>query len=167
VAYYSGPPIADGPVEIRSPDFDGFRAAHDQADIDTSYWYREAATAANMLYFAVVLAPEGTPVGEVVLHDIDPAAGTASVHTHLFKRQYRVHGLGEHAMRAVVEYAFQHARLKRLTLVVGEDNFPARRCYAKCGFEQVDRLEADRSKLVMALTREQWRRMMDEEQWER
>jgi len=167
VAYYQGEPIVDGPVAIANPDVSGFAAAHDTADIDTSYWYREAATAGNMLYFAVVLVADRMPIGEVVLHDIDLKEGTASVHIHLFRREHRIHGHGEHATRAMIEYAFHHAKLKRITLVVREDNFPARRCYAKCGFEQIDRLEADRHQLVMTLTREQWRRMQEEAKWER
>jgi len=166
MAYYAGQPIADGPVEITSPDLDGFLAAHDEADIDTSHWYREAATTDNMLYFAVALVSDQTPIGEVVLHNIDLKAGSASVHIHLFRKENRIHGHGEHALRAILEYAFRHTKLRRITLVVREDNFPARRCYAKCGFEQVDRLEGDRTQLLMALTRDQWRRLHDEEEWE-
>ncbi len=164
--YYQGEPLVEGPIEIRSPDVQGFVAAHDEADIDTSYWYREAATAENMLYFAVAAVDGETPIGEVVLHDIDRKAASASVHIHLFRREHRIHGLGEHALRAAVNYAFHHERLKRIALVVSETNFPARRCYAKCGFEQIDRMEADRSQLIMELTRDQWRRMQEEEEWE-
>ncbi len=165
MAYYTGQPIVDGPIEIRGPDLEGFLAAHEQADIDTSHWYREAATTDNMLYFAVALAADESPIGEVVLHDINSRAGGASVHIHLFRQENRIHGHGAHALRATLEYAFRHAKLKRITLVVREDNFPARRCYAKCGFEQVDRLEGDRTQLVMALTRDQWRHLQEEEEW--
>jgi len=165
VTYYNGKPIKRGGVEIRDPDFPGFLEARAAADVDVSDWYEKAAVGADLLYFAVTSVADTAPMGEVLLHDIGREEGRACIHAHLFHEQHRTQGLGEHALKAVVEYAFKHAKLKRLELVVKEGNFPARRCYAKCGFEQVERVDGDRSQVVMCLTREQWRQMVDDEEW--
>jgi RimJ/RimL family protein N-acetyltransferase len=165
VSYYDGKPIKRGGVEIRNPDFPGFLEARAAADVDVSDWYEKAAVDDDVVYFAVTAAADVTPIGEVLLHDIALEEGRALIHAHLFHTQHRTQGLGEHALKAVVEYAFKQAKLKRLELVVKEGNFPARRCYAKCGFEQVERVEDDRSQVVMSLTRDQWRRMVDDEEW--
>ncbi len=165
MSYYDGEPITRAGVEIRSPDFPGFLEARAAADVDVSDWYEQAAVDDELIYFAVTAAVDGTPIGEVLLHDIDREEGRACIHAHLFHEQHRTHGMGEHALKAMVEYAFKQAKLKRLELVVKEENFPARRCYAKCGFEQVERVDNDRSQVVMCLTREQWRQMVDDEEW--
>ena len=99
-----------------------------------------------------------------MLHDIDRETGRARLHLHIFRSESRDVGHGEHALKAVVEYAFRHLKLRELTLNLSEANFPARRCYAKCGFQVVDRLDEDHSQIVMSLTRDDWRRMMEEEE---
>jgi RimJ/RimL family protein N-acetyltransferase len=165
MSYYNGKPIKRGIIEIQSPDFPGFLEARAAADVDVSDWYERAAVADNVVYFAVTTAADGRPVGEVLLHDLEPDEGRACIHAHLFHEQHRTQGLGEDALKAAVEYAFRHAKLRRLELVVKEENFPARRCYAKCGFEQTERVDGDRSQVVMCLTRDQWRRLVDDEEW--
>jgi RimJ/RimL family protein N-acetyltransferase len=165
MSYYDGEPIRRAGVEIRNPDFPGFLEARGAADVDVSDWYEKAAVDDRIVYFAVTAAADGTPIGEVLLHDIDRGEGRACIHAHLFHEQHRTQGMGEHALKAVVEYALKQQKLKRLELVVKEENFPARRCYAKCGFEQVERVDDDRSQVVMCLTREQWREMVDAEEW--
>jgi len=165
MSYYDGKPIKRAAVEIRNPDFPGFLEARAGADVDVSDWYEKAAVDDDVVYFAVTAARDGTPIGEVLLHDIAREEGRACIHAHLFHMQHRTQGMGEHALKAVVEYAFKQAKLKRLELVVKEENFPARRCYAKCGFEQVERVAGDRSQVVMSLTRDQWRQMVDDEEW--
>ncbi|MGQ9730796.1 MAG: GNAT family N-acetyltransferase [Candidatus Zipacnadales bacterium] len=165
MSYYTGAPIRRGPIEIRNPDVPGFRAAREAADVDVSDWFERAASSPNMLYFALVLAADGTPIGEVVLHDIDRDEKRACIHAHLFRQESRQHRHGEHALKAVVEYAFGHEKLEELRLVLAEGNFPARRCYAKCGFQQLDRLDEDDSQIVMRLTRNEWRRMVKEQEW--
>jgi RimJ/RimL family protein N-acetyltransferase len=163
--YYSGEPIRRGPIELCSPDLPGFAEARAQADVDISHWYERAATDASLLYFAVALSADRTPVGEVMVYDINRETGRALLHVHLFRTESRDQGLGESALRAVVEHAFRHEKLRELTLVLGKANFAARRCYAKCGFQQVDRLEGDESQLVISLARDEWRRMVDDEEW--
>jgi len=165
MAHYEGEPVHRGPVCICGPSLPGFEEARDAADVDTSDWYERAAVTDDVLYFAVAVAETQGPIGEVILHDLEPGSGKACVHAHLFQAESRSSGHGEHALKAIIEYAFKHAKLKDLTLVVKEENFPARRCYAKCGFQQVDRDDDDRSQVIMCMTRDQWRRMVDEEEW--
>jgi len=165
MAYYDGEPITRGPVEIRSPELAGYAEARAGADVDLSDWYERAAEDDNLLYFAVAVTADHTPIGEVLLHGIDRKNGRAWIHAHLFRSESRDHGHGEHALKAVVEYAFRHEKLRELTLVLDETNFAARRCYAKCGFQQVDRLEEDAHQVVMSLSRDEWRRMVDGEEW--
>ena len=165
MSYYEGDPIAHGPVELRSPDLPGFAEARAQADVEISDWYNRAATDEALLYFAVALAADHAPIGEVMLHDIERDIGRAHLHVHIFRAESRDHGHGEHALRAVVEYAFRQQKLREITLNVNNANFAARRCYAKCGFQVIDHLDEDESQLVMSLTRDEWRRMVDDEEW--
>jgi len=163
--YYRGEPITRGPVEICAPDVAGYLEARSTADVDLSEWYDRAGAEDNIIYFGVLVSETQLPIGEVLLHDIERNAGTARIHAHVFQAQRRLLGHGCHALKAVVEYAFKHEKLKGLTLVINEENFPARRCYAKCGFQQVDRSDDDRSQLIMSLTRDEWRRMVDDDEW--
>jgi len=164
MSYYTGEPLRHGPVELCDPSLPTFREARSRADVDLSDWYERAAADENMLYLAVTLAADHSPIGEVMLHDIDRETGRARLHLHIFRSESRDVGHGEHALKAVVEYAFRHLKLRELTLNLSEANFPARRCYAKCGFQVVDRLDEDHSQIVMSLTRDDWRRMMEEEE---
>jgi len=165
MGYYEGDPIARGPVELRSPDLPGFAEARARADVELADWYDRAAADGSLLYFAVALSADHAPIGEVMLHDIERDVGRAHLHVHIFRAESRDHGHGEYALRAVVEYAFRQQRLREITLNVNEANFAARRCYAKCGFQVIDRLDEDESQLVMSLTRDEWRRMVDDEEW--
>jgi len=165
VSYYEGDPISHGPVELRSPDLPGFAEARAQADVEVSDWYDRASSDGALVYFAVALAADHAPIGEVMLHDIERDTGRAHLHVHVFRAESRDRGHGEQALRAVVEYAFRQEKLREITLNVNEANFAARRCYAKCGFQVIDRLDEDESQLVMSLTRDEWRRMVDDDEW--
>jgi RimJ/RimL family protein N-acetyltransferase len=133
--------------------------------VELSDWFERAPTDDSMLYFEVALTADHSPIGEVLLHDLDRHAGRACVHAHLFRHESRAHGHGEFALKAIVEYAFRHAKLRELALRVRQGNFAARRCYAKCGFQQVDQEDATEPQMVMCLTRDEWRRMVEEEGW--
>jgi RimJ/RimL family protein N-acetyltransferase len=165
MSYYSGEPIPHGPVELSSPARADYTAARESADVELSDWYERAAADETLLYFAVTLVADGTSIGEVMLHDIDRESAEAHLHVHIFRAESRDLGHGEHALRAAIEYAFRQQKLRELSLSVNDANFAARRCYAKCGFQVVDRLEEDESQLVMRLTRDEWKRM-EEEGWE-
>lgn len=165
MSYYTGAPLKHGPVELCSPDVPAFREARAHADIDLADWYERAAHDDSVVYLAVVLAADQSPIGEVMLHDIDRETGQAGVHVHIFRSESRDLGHGEHALKAAIEYAFRHLKLRELTLNLRESNFAARRCYAKCGFQVVDRVGEDDSRVVMSLTRDNWRRMLEEEPW--
>jgi len=165
MSYYNGEPIRHGPVELCSPALPGYPDARERADVELSDWYERAAADDTLLYFAVALSADDSPIGEVMLHDIDREAAQARLHVHIFRSESRDLGHGEHALRAAVEYAFRQQKLRELSLNVNEVNFAARRCYAKCGFQVVDRLEEDDSQLVMSLQRDEWRRLVEEEEW--
>jgi len=165
MSYYTGEPITRGPVELRRPDLEGFQETRAHADVEVSDWYERAAADDSLVYFAVALAADHTPIGEVMLHGIDREAGRAHLHVHIFHAESRHHDLGEHALKAAVDYAFRQQKLRELRLNLAETNFAARRCYAKCGFQVVDHLDEDESQLVMSLTREAWRQMLEDEEW--
>ena len=163
--HYQGEPVKRGPVEICSPGASGYLEARADADVDLSEWYDRAVTAEDIIYFAILVSETKRPVGEVLLHDIDREAESAFIHAHLFQAEQRTLGHGAHALKAVVEYAFTQEKLRVLSLVIKEGNFPARRCYAKCGFQQVDRSDDDRSQLIMRLKRDDWRAMVEDGEW--
>ncbi len=107
--------------------------------------------------------PEGWPAGNVDLREIDETHGRATLGIFIGEKEYWNRGLGSEALRRVLGYAFGELDLRRVQLLVDEDNGRAIRCYEKCGFVQEGLLRAYRFRrgrlinvLVMAVLRDEY-----------
>ena len=77
---------------------------------------------------------DGEYLGEVVLNDVDPGNESASFRIALAGPHVFGRGYGTEATRLVLDFAFETAKLHRVSLEVFEFNTRARRAYEKCGF---------------------------------
>ncbi|GHI07577.1 acetyltransferase [Streptomyces cellostaticus] len=96
-------------------------------------WYGSRASAPDRLDLAVTDLATGELVGEVVLHEWDPAMRSCMFRTLIGPRG-RGRGLGTEAMRLIVGYGFEQLGLHRVQLEVYGDNNRARHVYEKVGF---------------------------------
>jgi RimJ/RimL family protein N-acetyltransferase len=96
-------------------------------------WYGSRAGRADRLDLAVTDRATGELVGEVVLYEWDPAAGSCTFRTLIGPRG-RGRGLGTEATRLIVGHGFERLGLRRITLELYSDNHRARHVYEKAGF---------------------------------
>ncbi|MGW7530186.1 GNAT family N-acetyltransferase [Streptomyces sp. NPDC054783] len=96
-------------------------------------WYGSRGTAPDRLDLAVTDTGTGELLGEVVLYEYDPAAGSCTFRTLIGPRG-RGRGLGTGATRLIVGYGFEQLGLHRVQLEVYGHNARARRVYEKAGF---------------------------------
>ncbi|MFI1829899.1 GNAT family N-acetyltransferase [Streptomyces sp. NPDC020412] len=124
-------------VEILSdPDVLHFTGAPDDdetADSALHAWYTSRNDQTDRLDLAVVNRANGEVVGEVVLHEWDPANQNCRFRT-LIGPKGRDRGLGTEATRLIVGHGFTHVGLHRIALSVYDFNPRARRVYEKVGF---------------------------------
>ena len=96
-------------------------------------WYATRADQPDRLDLAVTDPATGELLGEVVLHEWDPAARSCTFRTLIGPRG-RGRGIGTEATRLIVGYAFEQLGLHRIQLEVYGHNHRARRVYEKVGF---------------------------------
>ncbi|MET7680014.1 GNAT family protein [Streptomyces sp. NPDC005423] len=96
-------------------------------------WYGSRSDRPDRLDLAVTEPVTGEVLGEVVLHDWDPAARSCTFRTLIGPRG-RGRGVGTEATRLVIQHAFEQLGLHRVELAVYGNNPRARRVYEKVGF---------------------------------
>ncbi|MEV7685745.1 GNAT family protein [Streptomyces bungoensis] len=96
-------------------------------------WYGTRAAAPDRLDLAVTDPATGEVLGEVVLHDHDPAAGSCTFRTLIGPRG-RGRGVGTEATRLIVAHGFGELGLHRIELSAYAHNHRALRVYEKAGF---------------------------------
>lgn len=104
-----------------------------EPDRQTSDWYATRVDQVDRLDLMVVENATGAVIGEVVLNEWEPAAGSANFRT-LIGATGRGRGLGTEAARLIIGYGFQHIGLHRIELGVFAFNPRAIRVYEKVGF---------------------------------
>lgn len=138
-----------------------FSSTADQRTID---WYATRCEQDDRLDLGVVDNATGRLVGETVLNQWDPQAGSANFRI-LIGAAGRNRGLGTEATRLTVGYGFERLGLSRITLGVFAFNPRAVRAYRKAGFAEervnpgaftFDGLAVD--EIVMAIDAQQWER---------
>ncbi|AZK94147.1 GNAT family N-acetyltransferase [Streptomyces tsukubensis] len=128
--------ILDDPEVLRftgSTDEEESDAADPQATAALHTWYTSRNDQHDRLDLAVVDRTSGRVVGEVVLHEWDPANRNCRFRT-LIGPEGRGRGLGTEATRMIVDHGFEHIGLHRIALSVFAFNPRARRVYEKVGF---------------------------------
>jgi ribosomal-protein-alanine N-acetyltransferase len=86
---------------------------------------------------------DGHAIGDLGLVDIHPH-GRAELAVTIGDKEYWGHGYGTDAIRAALQYAFDHLGCRRVYLITDEDNLRAHRCFEKCGFVREGLLRAHR-----------------------
>ena len=140
---HSGTHYESDGVRIGPPDLEAIARAPRDGDIARSIerWLSRAERQDDVLYFSVY---EGqTLVGQIFLHDIDPARGEALVGYHLFERRFRGRGIGTKMLALLQRYVREETTLSRLVAITGDDNAASQRISLKCGFVHIGRPRED------------------------
>ena len=73
-------------------------------------------------------------LGLISLVDINYINGVAELHIMIGDKENRGKGMGTFAVTSLIEHAFNNMNLRRLELLVLEENIAAIALYTKCGF---------------------------------
>jgi RimJ/RimL family protein N-acetyltransferase len=118
---------------------------------------------AEFFTFLVCIPPDGRPIGEVMLADIDRINGSAELGIFIGEVDEWGKGYGTDAVKGIVDFALSELRLERVWLNVSTDNPRARRAYDKAGFVEEATLRHDRYEggrhttgVVMSILRAEW-----------
>ncbi|SED91953.1 GNAT family N-acetyltransferase [Ruania alba] len=138
-------------------------ATADRAEVHQWYSTRAEQSGRLDLMIAEAATPEGACVGEVVLNDWDEQNSSCNIRI-LIGPAGRDRGLGSEAMRLMVDHAFTHLPLHRISLGVFTFNPRAQRVYEKAGFvvegRERDALRFDDGwvdQVMMSLLRPEWK----------
>lgn len=105
-------------------------------------WFEELQMRTNERVLAIE-NEDGTHIGNLGLHNIDLAKGSATLGILIGDKQYWNQGYGSDAVSAALRFCFDDLGLSRVELDVLERNERAIRAYEKCGFQQV-RVRSDK-----------------------
>jgi RimJ/RimL family protein N-acetyltransferase len=127
-------------------------------------WYEERrASEADLLW--TIETEQGLPIGNIDLHLLDRTHGRAQLGIVIGDAEAQGQGYGTAAIREVLRYAFGEMGLRRVELLVDEDNARAIRCYERCGFVREGVLRHYRLRrrrpvnaLIMAVLRRDWKK---------
>ena len=86
-----------------------------------------------------VVDSDGRFLGTARLHSFNETRARARYAVGFFDPERLGQGIGNTVTRLVVAHGFGELRLEEIELVVLEFNERARRCYAACGFQEVER----------------------------
>lgn len=136
-----------------------------QLTLDTEReWYEEKRSSEGNLLW-MIETEKGKPIGNIDLHLLDRTHGRAQLGIVIGDANARGRGYGAAAIREVLRYAFRELGLRRVELLVDEDNARAIRCYERCGFVREGLLRRYRLRrgrpvnaLIMAVLRQDWKR---------
>lgn len=87
-------------------------------------------------YFFLIIAPDGTIIGESVINEINWDLRCANFRIGLFHKEVRGKGIGTWATEATRDFAFEELHLHRLELDVYSFNPRAEKAYLKAGFQR-------------------------------
>lgn len=126
--------------EIADPEVAYYTGGGGTYDFATIEAYLKRIAEAEDRYDFFIRLDDGEAIGEIVLKDVDPDAGRASMRIALFSATRCGQGYGTEALRLLLDFAFGELGLHRVELEVYSYNERARRSYLKCGFKEEGRL---------------------------
>lgn len=97
-------------------------------------WYEKYKTEKTKKMF--IIYADSKPVGEVGLTNIDKHDNNAELFIMIGEKEFRGKGIGQQAVKFIVNYAFNKLKLHRVSLGCFEENIAGMKCYKKCGFER-------------------------------
>ena len=99
----------------------------------------------------------GKHIGNCMCYNIDIINHEAEVGIMIGNRDYWYKGHGYTAMILMIDYLFSVTSLRCLYLHTLEWNTPARQCFQKCGFTQINTVTRNSHSFTrMELTKNQW-----------
>lgn len=115
-------------------------------------------------YFFLIIAPDGSIIGESVINEIDWTLRRANFRIALYRAAERGKGIGTWAAEATRDFAFETLKLHRLELDVYSFNPGAERAYTKAGFRREGVLrdavmdgDSYADDILMSILEEEWR----------
>lgn len=93
-------------------------------------WIRKVTS--NPQDYRCAILADGIYVGNIYLTDID--ATTAHYHIFIGDKSYWGRGVAKQASQLILDYAFNHLKLKSVQLRVRKENISAVKLYKKLGF---------------------------------
>ncbi len=113
--------------------------------------------------FFLILAPDGSIIGESVISEIDWDVRSANFRIGLYRTTERGKGIGTWATEVTRDFAFEELHLHRLELDVYSFNTRAEKTYLKAGFKREGVLrdaikDGDQyaDDILMAILEEEW-----------
>ncbi len=89
------------------------------------------------LQMTIILKETGEPIGRIQVSRLDPEYDSLDItRIYIAQDKHRRSGLGEEAMRLILEYSFIQLHMERVTLDYLEGNYPAEALYRKLGFKE-------------------------------
>ncbi|WP_206459159.1 GNAT family N-acetyltransferase [Anaerovorax sp. IOR16] len=90
----------------------------------------------SMLQLTIVMKDEDKPIGRVFISRLDQHADSLDItRIYIGEDSYRGKGLGEEALRLLLEYCFIYLHMERVTLDHVPENRRAANLYLKLGFQ--------------------------------
>jgi RimJ/RimL family protein N-acetyltransferase len=147
--FYHGPPYQDGAIRIGTPDVARILQSDIAGDVrgDVEHYLACAPAEPTLYYFSIY--QEETPVGQIVLHDINHETGESLVGYCLFTPAWRGRGIGTRALRLLQRYVTELTGLTHLVIITGVDNLPSQHIAQKCGFLFAGGAREDPEQLVV------------------
>lgn len=115
-------------------------------------------------YFFLIIAPDGSIIGESIINEIDWDLRCANFRIALFHSIERGKGIGTWATELTRDFAFEKLKLHRLTLDVYSFNPRAEKTYLKAGFKREGVLrdaimDGDKyaDDILMSILEDEWR----------
>jgi RimJ/RimL family protein N-acetyltransferase len=149
VAVHTGPSYCQHDICIGPADFAQIAAVPKALDIsDSVSFYLDAAPIRSDIYYFCIYH-HATPVGQIILHDIDRQAGESLIGYHLFLPEYRGQGIGTTALALLQRYVRANTSLRRLIIITSRDNHASQRIAIKCGFDLIGPAREDPDQLLV------------------
>jgi len=91
----------------------------------------------SRLQMTILYKETGEAIGRIQISRIDPNYDSLDItRIYIAEDRFRRKGLGEEAMRLILEYCFIQLHMERVTLDFLEGNTPAEKLYEKLGFHK-------------------------------
>lgn len=115
----------------------------------------------NEKHFVIADVEKSEYMGQIGLVNIDWRSRVADLGIVIAKKDYRQKGLGQEAIKLLLDFAFNKMNLNRIELYVRDFNVLGYNCYLKCGFKEEGRKRKNyyidgeyRDSIIMGILRE-------------
>jgi RimJ/RimL family protein N-acetyltransferase len=147
--YHTGFPYVDGEISIGAPAVEQIRQAEMDEEVRGSVeHYLATAPVTDGEYYFCIFAGE-TPVGQMLLHDINWSTGESLIGYALFRPAWRGRGIGTRALRLLQQFVVAQTALTRLFIITSVDNHASQALARKCGFQWIGSAREDPETLVV------------------